>query len=133
MSTACKQAAETGEAWVTWRGERLRLVPLPQNEEDYFFAHGGNMVVVYVRQGRFRIAEIGMRKGSLPMLDMSNGGNNYRIQPKQLRALVVERHVVSQEARDSILEKEKYQHKIRQKKHLELMQKIRNDKTSKIR
>lgn len=91
MSAACKEADLKGEAWVTWRGERLQLGRLPANECDYFEEHSP-MIVVYVRQGRFRVAEIGMRKGGYPMLDVSLGGNGYRIQPKQLRAVVIGRH-----------------------------------------
>lgn len=97
MSSACKAAQAGTDIWVTWRSERLRLSALPANEEDYFNTHGGNMVVVYVRQGRFRVADIGMRKGGLPMVDVSPGSNGYKIQPKQLRALVIERHRISPE------------------------------------
>lgn len=90
MSDACKRARETGSAWVTWRGERLRLAPVP---EDIRGAHP--MTVVYVLSGRFRVVEIGMRKGDLPMIDISDG-NGYRVQPKQLRAVVVERHKLTE-------------------------------------
>lgn len=53
------------------------------------------MTVVYVLSGRFRVVEIGMRKGDLPMIDISDG-NGYRVQPKQLRAVVVERHKLTE-------------------------------------
>lgn len=116
MSAACKRAAERGEAWVTWRGERLRLAPPPADEMSYFDSHNGNMTVVYVRQGRFRVAEIGMRKGGYPMLDASPGGHGYRVQPRQLRALVVERHVASEAARAAVEARQQHEEEKRRER-----------------
>ena len=80
MSVACKRAARGCPTWVTWRGERLRLGPIPVTW------HSG-MTIVYVRSGRFHVAEIGLRKDCLPLLD-----DGYRVQLRQVRALVLERH-----------------------------------------
>lgn len=83
MSAACKKARDEGEAWVTWRDERLLLAPPLENPLDYF-----GKTIVYVRSGHFRVTEGGMRKGNLPMVD----ADGYRISPKQVKAVVVERH-----------------------------------------
>lgn len=91
LSAACK-AAEAGEdVWVTWKGERLRLSKVPKDETDYYHDHG-SLTVIYVRSGRFRVADLIVYKDSYPMVDDSPGGGHYRVQRKQIRALVVERH-----------------------------------------
>lgn len=50
MSAACKLAAETGEAWVSWRGERLKL-----GHPD--LAEGGKDAVI-VNRGRFYVVTL---------------------------------------------------------------------------
>lgn len=116
MSAACKRAAEHGEAWVTWRGERLRLAPPPPDEMRYFNSNDCNMTVVYVRQGRFRVAEIGMRNGGYPMLDVSPGNHGYRVQPRQLRALVAERHVASEAVRAAVEARQQHEEEKRRER-----------------
>lgn len=97
-----KRPVALSARWVTWRGERLRLAPLPPDEMDYFYSHNYNMTVVYVRQGRFRVADLGAYRDSYPMVDTSPGGHGYRVQRRQLRALVVEQHVASEAIRAAV-------------------------------
>lgn len=119
MSAACKQAQTEGEAWVTWKGERLRLGRIV----DSVFDVGGEVVIV--NRGRFHVTTLHAKDGysvDLPSvgkskrehrsardtgrkptrferwkreIGLSPRSRTLRIQPKQVRALVLERHPAS--------------------------------------
>lgn len=83
LSAACRRVAAGETVWATWRGERLKLGPFSPE------MLAPSLTVLYVSRGRFRVAEIGLRKGSLPCIDMNNC---CYFSPRRIRAVVLERH-----------------------------------------
>lgn len=88
---ALKKVRTEGEAWVTWQGERLRLVPVGEHDDQFTGiiksgrAHGG-----------IALAWVDGYKDGLRVYEGSKGepgrGRARRVQWDQILAVVKERH-----------------------------------------
>lgn len=92
VSEQAKLARATGEAWLSWGAERLRLVPVPGGGCGCHrrgcavcpFLEGGDMIVKF--RGKVYAGVFSRRKGDGPL-----AGEGFMVQPRAVLALVAAR------------------------------------------
>jgi hypothetical protein len=88
---AIKRVREEGEAWVTWHGERLRLEPVPENNDQFT-----GIVRSPRSHGGIALAWVDGYKDGLRVYEGGKGqpglGFPRRAQWKDILVIVAERH-----------------------------------------
>ena len=85
---AIKKAREEGEAWVTWNGERLRLVPVSDDYGSHFTA----IVKSRRAHGSIALAEVDAYKDVGSRVRIYEGDSSRMASWEQVLVVVAERH-----------------------------------------